>query len=273
MLENCILSEDTVAAMRLAAAERPAGQALTTGRVLSALIRVNFANDWQRIWLHTGEPAFLDLASAPDQPAGLEPERWEGVPLSGSLASALTLLGRICEAYRLLPAPAGALALALLADPSSGAAGVLLRSGDKTHLELIALVQSALLGTTLEGVEGLLAVRPQVPALAIAATPVVANPADAAALSQPGARGPLFGWRVVSGLAVVLIGLALFWHRQFLPPSPRLILPPYPVQAVAHQVLVTDELPGAARGLGWLAGGPGRPAYRRLVPRHRAVPR
>ena len=173
MLYSRILSEANVAAMRLAATERPANHPLTTGRVLSALMRVDIANDWQRIWLYTGDPMLLGLADVPDVPdvpdapvsrgpvgpeaVYREPERWEGVVLSDALANALKLLSRICDAYRLVPAPSGALALALLADPSNGATRVLLRPGAVTHAKLLELVQSELLHTRLEGIGGLIA--------------------------------------------------------------------------------------------------------------------
>ena len=280
MLDNCILSEVNAATMRLAATERPVSYPLTTGRVLSALIRLDVANDWQRIWLHTGDPMFFGLADAPDEPlslgavglepVGRKPERWESVPLSDSLAKALSLLSRICDAYRLVPAPSGALALALLADPSNGATRVLLRSGAVTHAKLFELVQSELLGTMLEGVGDLIAGHQPdgylVDSAANAApggSGVAANTAAVAASGvgrRPGAGKRLLRWRALSGAALVLTFIALFWHRQFLPPPTPVVLPPYSVPAVAHQVLNTADLPLPPAGAGgWLPMQDGPP--------------
>src|SRR5271169_4079263 len=162
MGEGPFFGETVMAALRLAAAERPTGAPLTTGRVLSALARVDMTNDWQRIWLHTGDPVLTDLADAPDPADAPLPasgpqavrdgRQWEGVPVSGCLARALTLLKRICARYRLVPAPSGAMALALLADPTSGATRALRRPGGLPHEDLLELIQSDLLDTMLVGV-------------------------------------------------------------------------------------------------------------------------
>ena len=279
MLDSRILSEANVAAMRLAATERPAAHPLTTGRVLSALMRVDIANDWQRIWLYTGDPMLLGLADVPDAPVGRgqvgpepyrEPERWEGVPLSDALANALRLLSRICDTYRLVPAPCGALALALLADSSNGATRALLRSGAVTHAKLLELVQSELLHTRLEGIGGVIARRQPTgrPAAQPAHAPpsgteVAANLATAAA-GRAGrrsrARGRPGRWRMLSCVALAVTAVALFWHRQFLPPPTPLVLPPYPVPAVAHRVLTTADLPRPPVGAGgWLPAQDGPP--------------
>ena len=257
--------------MRLAAAELPPGQALSTCRVLYSLIRVDMANDWQRVWLHTGDPMRPGLADIPGDPVVVEhvrraPKRWDGVPLSDSLANALSLLDRVCDSYRLLPAPSGALALALVADPANGATRALLRSGAVTHAELLELVQSELLGTTLEGVGDLMPGH-QPAGCAVADTSagdgeVAANLAmTAMGVGRPPAvRKQLFRWRALACLLLVLTAIALFWHRQFLPPPTALVLPPYPVPAVAHQVLTTAELPHPpAGGGGWLPMQDGPP--------------
>ncbi|HEX6520256.1 MAG TPA: PQQ-binding-like beta-propeller repeat protein [Streptosporangiaceae bacterium] len=258
--------------MRLAASECPSNQPLTTGQVLFALTRVDVANSWQRIWLHTGDPAFLGLADVPDDRADREPERWEGVPLSASLADALKLLDRICDTYRLTPAPPGALALVLLADSSTGAARVLLRSGSVTHAKLLELVQSDLLDTTLEGVDDLIARQntAHVPASPARVSPAP-RPASGGALPVPASRisrdiGRRSGrrqvrrWRALSGIALALIAMALFWHREFLPPPTALVIPPYQVPAVEHHILTTSELPVAPVGRGgWLPMEDGPP--------------
>jgi hypothetical protein len=290
--EDPVLGETVMAALRLAAAERPAGAPLTTGRVLSALARVDMTNDWQRVWLHTGDPVLTDLADAPD-PAGAplpasgpgavrDCGQWEGVPVSGGLARALTLLKCICSRYRLVPAPSGAMALALLADPASGATRALRRPGGLSHEDLLELIQSDLLGTTLVGVGDLIAasnstagngqaVTPAAPVPAVASVP---PPSDAAvhsvlagavprgpwatAAARRGVRRRLLCWRALSCLALALTVMAIFWHRQVTPSPAPAVVPPYQVPTVAHQVLSTADLPSVGTS-GWLKMQDGPP--------------
>jgi PQQ-like domain len=317
--EDLVLSETVAAALRLAATERPAGRPLTTGCALSALARTDLSNGWQRIWLHTGDPLLLGLAGEPDlsdaEPAGglgtagldqtgpqATPvsDRWEGVPLSKAMANSLKLLKRVSSVYGLVPAPSGVMALALVADPASGAARALLRSGGLSHAELLELVQSDLLGTTLNGVRDLisgsgarrspaarapadrrlaarppaippLAARPltrrsqvagpQVTAPSSAVTTPVPSPLEGAwtaAATRRRVRWPLRRWRALSCLALALTVLAIFWNRQVEPSTAPLVLPPYPVPAVAHQMLTTADLPSAGVG-GWLQMQEGPP--------------
>ncbi|HEY7265801.1 MAG TPA: PQQ-binding-like beta-propeller repeat protein [Trebonia sp.] len=292
MGEEPVLGEAVVAALRLAAAERPPGAPLTTGRVLSALARVDVTNDWQRIWLHTGDPVLIDLAEAPDPPdtplpaSGLRAVRdcwrWEGVPVSASLARALTLLKRLCSSYRLEPVPSGAMALALLADPASGATRALLRPGGLPHENLLELIQSDLLDTTLVGVGDLIAasnrtagngqaVTPAAPVPSASSVPPSSEAPFRSALAGAVPRGPrataaarrgvrrrLLRWRVLSCLALALTVMAIFWHRQVAPSPAPAVLPPYKVPAVAHQMLSTADLPQTDTN-GWLQMQDGPP--------------
>ena len=274
--EDQFFGETVIAALRLAAAERPTGAPLTTGRVLSALARVDMTNDWQRIWLHTGDPVLTDVANAPD-PADAPLSRswpqavrdcpqWEGVPVSGCLACALTLLKRICARYRLVPAPSSAMALALLADPASGAMRALRRPGGISHEGILELIQSDLLDTILNGVGDLIAASNSMAGNGQAVTPPVPNPAvaslppsDAAvhsvlagtvpqrqrptAAARRSVRGRLLCWRALSCLSLALTVMAISWHRQVTPSPAPAVVPPYKVPAVAHQMLSTAELP------------------------------
>lgn len=151
------LSEPIRRALSYAARTSPARGVLTTGRVLEALSTIDDSGHWARLWLHAGGSA--GLADAPD-PASPERRglsgRWDGVPMSTALVAALQLLARIAQAYRMDPVPPGALALALVAEPSCGAATVL-TSGGLPHRELLELVQSELLGTTLQELDTVLA--------------------------------------------------------------------------------------------------------------------
>lgn len=202
MSDGPVLSGVVIAAFQLAANERPPGFPLTTGRIFAALSRVDMANDWQRISLYTGDPLQTGLVEAADGPYGTDPATshpaspiggwtgearalnslpsWEGVPISERLAVVLALVGRVCDNYRLGPAPAGAMALALVADPDNGAARALLRSGSITHREMLDLIQAALLHTRLEGVDALIAsARPRSALLAVP-TAAVLGPSAAA---------------------------------------------------------------------------------------------
>lgn len=161
MFGNLMLSEAATAALRLAATQRPSDAPLTTGIVLAALARADAASDWQRLWLHSGQPDDLHLADAPDTPDVPSSRSWENVPLSPSMASALSLLERICSAYRLAPASTGLLALAVTADPASGAAAALARAG-LPHAQLLDIIQSDLIGSQLAGLDSLISSRPSV---------------------------------------------------------------------------------------------------------------
>lgn len=162
-LDQLLLSESVESALTLAACERPPEQPLQTGRLLEALARVDTLGDWSRIWLHTGLPSALGLAEVLDTPPALEGEHagrecsWRGVPLSPALNAAMQTLIIIADRYSLIPVPPGALALALLADPAAGSTSKLLSGGTVGHNDLLAIVQSDLLGTDLCDLDDVLA--------------------------------------------------------------------------------------------------------------------
>jgi hypothetical protein len=154
-----ILSETVRSALVLAACSRPVDGQLHTGLVFDSLARVDQIGDWQRLWLHTGQPDQLGLADAIDSDAGDGPtgSSWEGVPLSGPMGESMRLLADLADAYSMQPVPPGALALALVAVPSSGAARILTSSSGVTMAELVGAIQSSLLGGELDGLDRLLA--------------------------------------------------------------------------------------------------------------------
>ena len=156
-MPDLVLTEAAVAALRLAASRRPPDGNLTTGLALDTVARIDGISPWWRIWLETGEPDFLGLADAPDTvDQGVVAGRWEGVPMSGDMASAMVTLRMLSERYKLVPVPTGVLALALVADPGSGAARALCANG-LPHADLLELVQDSLVGTTLDGLSAALA--------------------------------------------------------------------------------------------------------------------
>lgn len=120
------------------------------------MARIDGISPWWRIWLETGEPDALNLADAPDTLGQGVAERWEGVPLSGDMASAMATLLTLSERYKLVPVSTGVLALALVADPHSGAARKLCANG-LPHAYLLKLIQDSLLGAPLQGLGVVLA--------------------------------------------------------------------------------------------------------------------
>jgi hypothetical protein len=144
-------------AVGLAARELPPGEPLTTGRLLSAIARMDVSGDWQRIWLLVGDPHRTGLATAPDasDPAPgprynlLTPPTWGGTRLSTRLVQALWLADRIGGTYNLRPVPSGVVALALLAHRRNGATEALLSQGAATHAQLLRTIQTDILKTTL----------------------------------------------------------------------------------------------------------------------------
>lgn len=148
ILDGLVLGEAVVASLRLAATER-SGLPLTTAQVFTALARVDVHGDWSRLGLFMS----TGLVDEPDPDSGGAPaETWDGAALTPALAAALRLLEKACRTYDLVPAPVGALALALVANPAFGAACGLLGTG-LGHAELLDLIQSDLLGTTLAGLD------------------------------------------------------------------------------------------------------------------------
>ncbi|MEV6850696.1 hypothetical protein, partial [Actinoplanes sp. NPDC051411] len=172
-----MLSEAANSAIRLAASRLPPGRPLSTAAVFATLPGIDHGAGWERLWLATGEPAGLRLSEEPD-PGTAAPAYWEGVPLTGELAAALRLVEELSEAYGMRPAPVGLLAVALVADPGAGAARVLTRPG-LAHADLLELVQSEILGGSLEGLE---THRPA------AATPSIEAPATVPATGPAWAR-------------------------------------------------------------------------------------
>jgi hypothetical protein len=144
-------------AMALAARQRPPTESLTTGRVLAALMNIDVYADWQRIWLVTGDPQRIGLASAPDPAdppmAGPVAPTWRDVPLSGRLAEALWVAGRVRDSYGFGAASSGVIMLGLVAHRGNGATEALLAGRAVTHAQLLRHVQTDIIKITLPGLD------------------------------------------------------------------------------------------------------------------------
>jgi hypothetical protein len=138
-----LLTDTVVAATRLAGSRRPPGGWLDTQTLLLALESADNSGAWSRF-------AISDL---PGNEPGNSDDTFDEIPLTQMCAEALRRARVIAEAYRLVPLPAGALALALVWDPESTAAQSFV---GVAHAELIAAVQQDLLGTDLDGLADLL---------------------------------------------------------------------------------------------------------------------
>ncbi|GIE29585.1 hypothetical protein Ait01nite_026300 [Actinoplanes italicus] len=143
--------------IQLAVAEMSAGQQLTTGRLLAALVRADPLLSWERVWLHTGGFDPVRLAGAPDRAdeTGDTPT-WRGVPVSGRLEYSMRVARRIGDRYRLRSGSTGVLTLALLAERGNGATEVLLGSGELSHAALLSRIQLEILEMTLDNLRAII---------------------------------------------------------------------------------------------------------------------
>jgi len=154
------LSSTVRTTLDAAVAACPAGQALGTGVLLDILARHDPLGAWERIWEHTGDPVQTRLASTADPdptviapgPAGITDH-----PVTADVATSLRVLHRLVHHYGMNPVQPGAFALALVADPNTGAAQALLRHGDLSHSELLDLIARELLHIHLPDVSRIIA--------------------------------------------------------------------------------------------------------------------
>ena len=149
-LDRLSLSETVRVAISRVTEAAGSNTPLQTGALLAALAETDTQGDWGRVWpSYEGEVDAL-LAASNDTRSRYSGAAWHGVPLSQDLLSALRLLALIAEKYEMDPVQPGALALALAANPCSGAALHLGELSGCSHSELLERIQSDLLGTTLD---------------------------------------------------------------------------------------------------------------------------
>lgn len=149
-----VLSARIRDALRLAASEVALGTVLTTGRVFDALARVDLALDWQRLWLQTGAPERVGLATAPDPDGGENPglpESPSGPKLSDQLSRALSVAEKIRTHYGHPVVTTGMVALGLVAFRGAGATEALLSGGQVDHARLLSQIQTDIVGGAFEG--------------------------------------------------------------------------------------------------------------------------
>ena len=126
--------------------------------MLGALARADSVGHWDRIELEVGElntlpyERYLDPAPSGD----LLSMSWDNTRLSDTLSAALTLCDKICRVYEMHIVHPGVVALALVADPQSGAARCVLRSSELSYDHLIEKIQDDLIGRRLDGVDSLM---------------------------------------------------------------------------------------------------------------------
>jgi len=158
-----VLSARIRDALRLATSEVAPGEVLTTGRVFDALARVDLMLDWQRLWLQTGTPESVGLATAPDPDGGETPglpESPTGPNLSAQLSRALSVAERIRIHYGHPAVTTGMLALGLVAFRGAGATEALLAGGQVDHAQLLSQIQSDIVGGRFEGLRAIIPAAP-----------------------------------------------------------------------------------------------------------------
>ncbi|GAA0249350.1 hypothetical protein GCM10009539_38230 [Cryptosporangium japonicum] len=151
-------------ALHDAAGQLAPGADLTTGRVLVALVRLDYRLDWQRIWLVTGAPEQTGLASADDSPpaSAVRPDRttWREVRLSPELTEAFEVAGAVRRRYGYPTVDTAIFTLGLLAFRNAGATRALLSLGQVDHGRLLGHVQDDLLRTRLRGLRAIIPAAP-----------------------------------------------------------------------------------------------------------------
>ncbi|WP_089106151.1 Clp protease N-terminal domain-containing protein [Streptomyces hyaluromycini] len=149
VLRDLPLHSSVTQALRAAA---PTGPPVGTRELLVALMRADNAGEWHRIWLHCGNDeavAAMPFQDPEQGPGGAAAGLWESIPLTSACVTALEVAARLAKRYDMWPLPPGLLALGLVADDTCGASRAL--GQGLGRLELIDLLQRAILGTTLSG--------------------------------------------------------------------------------------------------------------------------
>lgn len=134
--------EKTLDVLDRAASASTPDRPVDTLDVFMILIRVDAA-DWQRIWLHFREP---DATSRHQDPSPHAGDLWNGRAVTGTCARAIRAATTVAERSvpRMLPVPAGVLALCLVGEPTTAAARALEATSEPAYSLLLELMQEAL---------------------------------------------------------------------------------------------------------------------------------
>lgn len=157
-LDGVVLTFEALNGLEFAAARRD-GHALSSLAILVGLITADADGAWEGVQLQTSYLGEEDVARV-DDPAPEPAGEWHGVPLTATATAGLETAVRIAAEYHLVPVPAGALAIGLLAQRDSAACRALLDGAAVTHAQLLDLVQDDVLDVTLEGLAESLQVAP-----------------------------------------------------------------------------------------------------------------
>ncbi|MFC8042878.1 hypothetical protein [Nocardia sp. NPDC057353] len=192
----------TVAAALRQAGSEQRQDPVDTRVLLAMLMRLDLSGSWDRFRLRCGD--FDTIAAAPmsDAPS-TSGYRWEDVPVTDTCAVALDTAARLAHRHRMWPLPVGLVAVALLADPASGAA----RALGPERAAAIDILQADVLGVTLGG---LTATLPAVLAEAQRASLRPTAPPPHPTAGPPRRRGFRFTRVQLLLIAVALLGLVLF---------------------------------------------------------------
>ncbi|MFB8004068.1 hypothetical protein [Nocardia sp. NPDC056000] len=145
MLGDVRLHSTVELALRSAAAQT-APRPLDTQVLFLTLMRADSSGQWYRLWLHTGGARRITARPAQD-PTNYTAATWQGYPLTFATARSLDIAARLSRRYDIWPLTVGMLAIALIADPASGAVRALGPNADRRAI--LDVLQTDVLGVEL----------------------------------------------------------------------------------------------------------------------------
>jgi hypothetical protein len=139
---------EVVTAAIVAAAQARPGQPVGTGELLTALARCDGHGRWERIWLQSTERS--QEGEARCDPAAEHHIEYRGVLINRTCEQALAASAQLARAYGLVPIPPGILLIGLLNNPYAAAAGRLGITTEEKYEVIREIIETDLLGITLE---------------------------------------------------------------------------------------------------------------------------
>ena len=150
------LGVKTLTALDQTATRRGPGQPMSTLNVLTTLMALDVAAEWDRIWLEFGDPS-RQLVSQYADPVPDSGDQWQGQPVTGTCARAIRAAVALAAGSGILPVSPGVLALCLMGEPTAAAVQAMGATSAAGHSALLELAQEALVGGSWQDIDSVLA--------------------------------------------------------------------------------------------------------------------